>query len=119
MASAASIGFLLTLGRQGVNVGYALALFAGGLVAAPIAAYLVRIVPAKLLGSLVGGFIVLVNVRTLLREFDVVGGPATAAYLAILATWVAAIAWSARSLRLERAADAELDLRDRALTVTG
>jgi uncharacterized membrane protein YfcA len=123
VASAASIGFLITLGRQGVNLGYALALFAGGLVAAPIAAYLVRIVPPKLLGSLVGGFIVLVNVRTLLREFEVVGGPAAAVYLAILAIWVSAIAWSVRALRLERAAEVEadaldLDLRDAALTVT-
>jgi hypothetical protein len=117
VASAASIGFLITLGRQGVNLGYALALFAGGLVAAPIAAYLVRIVPAKLLGSLVGGFIFLINVRTLLREFDVVGGPAAAAYLTILTIWVAAIAWSARSLPLERTDQAELDLRDEALTV--
>jgi hypothetical protein len=124
VASAASIGFLITLGRQGVNLGYALALFAGGLVAAPIAAYLVRVIPPKLLGSLVGGFIVLVNVRTLLREFEVVGGPAAAAYLTILAIWVAAIAWSVRSVRLEEAADAEsddeveLDLRDPVLTVT-
>ena len=109
VASAASIGFLITLGRQGVNLGYAFALFAGGLVAAPIAAYLVRVIPPKLLGSLVGGFIVLVNVRTLLREFEVVGGPATAAYLSILAIWVAAIAWSVRSLRLEQAADAEAE----------
>jgi hypothetical protein len=111
-----------------VNLGYALALFAGGLVAAPIAAYLVRIVPPKMLGSLVGGFIVLVNVRTLLREFDVVGGPAAVIYLAILAIWVSAIAWSVHTLRLERAAEAEVvraeadadaeldvDLRDPAL----
>jgi hypothetical protein len=122
VATAASLGFLLTLGRQGVNLGYALALLAGGLVAAPIAAYLVRIVPPKLLGSLVGGFIILVNVRTLLRELEVVGGGAAATYLTILAVWIVAIAWSVRSLRRERAAEAgalaEIDLRDEALTVS-
>ena len=41
-------------------------LFIGGLIAAPIAAWLVRHIPPRLLGSLVGGIIVLTNVRTLL-----------------------------------------------------
>ena len=43
-------------------------LLAGGLVAAPIAAWLVRHIPPRMLGSLVGGMIVLTNTRTLLSS---------------------------------------------------
>ena len=42
---AASLGFLLALGSAGINAGWVLALLAGGLVAAPIAAWLVRHIP--------------------------------------------------------------------------
>src|SRR5215207_9554667 len=68
VAIAASLGFLLALGTQGVDFTWALALLIGGAVAAPIAAWLVRRVPPRLLGSLVGGMIVLTNTRTLLRS---------------------------------------------------
>jgi uncharacterized protein len=102
VASAASIGFLLTLGSQGINFGYVAALLAGGLVAAPIAAWLVRTVPAQLLGSLVGGFIVLTNARTLLLEAEVTGAGRTGVYLAIVAVWAGAIALSVRRLRADR-----------------
>ena len=65
---AASLGFLLALGSQGINLGWVLALLAGGLIAAPIAAWLVRHIPPRVLGSAVGGIIVITNSRTLLRS---------------------------------------------------
>jgi uncharacterized protein len=102
VATAASIGFLLTLGSQGINFAYAGALLAGGLIAAPIAAWLVRTVPAKLLGSLIGGFIVLTNARTLLGEAGVDGAGRTGVYLAILAVWATAVAVSYRRMRADR-----------------
>src|SRR3954454_22548459 len=68
VAIAASLGFLLALGTQGVNAVWVLGLLAGGLVAAPIAAWLVRHIPPRLLGSLVGGVIVVTNLRTLLTS---------------------------------------------------
>lgn len=105
VAFAASIGFLVGIGNEGVKAGYVLALLAGGLVAAPLAAYLVRRFPPKLLGSLVGGVIVLTNARTLLREFEVTGGPSATVYGVIVAGWAAAVAFSAISLRQARAAD--------------
>ena len=45
-----SLGFLLALGSQGINFGYALALLAGGVLAAPLAAWLVRHMAPRLLG---------------------------------------------------------------------
>lgn len=96
VAVAASLGFLLALGTQGVNPMWAAALLAGGLVAAPIAAWLVRHVPPRVLGSAVGGFIVLTNARTLLHsDWLVVGAPARyASYATIVVVWAAAVAHS-------------------------
>lgn len=99
VAVAASAGFLLGLGTGGFDLGWVLALLAGGLVAAPIAAWLVRKLPPRLLGSLVGGVIVLTNVRTLLLEWDP-SGTVTGWVLAGLAVvWAASVAIAVRSHR--------------------
>jgi hypothetical protein len=97
VAGAASIGFLVSLGRQGVQMPIVLALLAGGLVAAPVAAWLVRVVPAHLLGAGVGGFIVLTNSRTLLAAAGAAGGTRTVVYLAIVAGWALALALAVRA----------------------
>jgi uncharacterized membrane protein YfcA len=105
VALAASLGFLLALGSQGINVGWVLGLLAGGLVAAPLAAWLVRHVPPRLLGSAVGGIIVLTNTRTLLKS-DWVDAPDAvryAVYAAIYLVWAAAVVWSFREYRKDQA----------------
>ena len=51
-------------------------LLIGGVVAAPIAAYLVRHVPGRLLGASVGGIIVVTNARTLINAFEIDGDAA-------------------------------------------
>jgi uncharacterized protein len=106
VAVAASLGFLVGLGSSGVDLSWALALLAGGLVAAPIAAWIVRLVPPRVLGSTVGGFIVLTNTRTLLgTELVSVGSVGTVVVYAVVVTlWVSAVAYSVRALRRERAA---------------
>jgi uncharacterized protein len=118
VALAASVGFLLALGSQGVILSWVLVLLAGGLVAAPIAAWLVRHIPPRLLGSLVGGMILLTNSRTLLASdwVDAPDGVRSAIYAAISLTWAAAVAWSVREYRKDRAsesADAVADAADR------
>jgi uncharacterized membrane protein YfcA len=102
---AASFGFLLALGSQGIDIGWVVALLAGGLIAAPIAAWLVRHVPARVLGSAVGGIIVLTNVRTLLRSDWVAAPTATrfVVYGLIGLVWAGAVAWSLRQHRSEQA----------------
>ncbi|MFC3886222.1 sulfite exporter TauE/SafE family protein [Bacillus songklensis] len=69
IAVSATLGFVLSLGWEQVNWLWVGALMLGGIVAAPIAAWLVRLVPAHLMGVLVGGFIILVNSRTLLNTW--------------------------------------------------
>jgi uncharacterized membrane protein YfcA len=105
VAVASSLGFLLALGSQGISAVWVLGLLAGGLVAAPVAAWLVRIVPPRLLGSLVGGVIVLTNVRTLLHS-DWLTVPDAArwpVYTAIWAVWALAVVHSLREHRREKA----------------
>ncbi len=108
---AASLGFLLALGSADVDLAWVGALLAGGLVAAPVAAWLVRHVPPRVLGSAVGGVIVLTNARTLLRSdwLDASDGTRAVAYTGIALVWVAAVGWSLRAHRTERdALDREL-----------
>lgn len=69
VSAAASLGFIIGLGAGGIDWTFALALLAGGLVAAPLAAYLVKVAPTHLLGIAVGGMILLTNSRTLLKNF--------------------------------------------------
>ncbi|MEU6254198.1 sulfite exporter TauE/SafE family protein [Streptomyces sp. NPDC047043] len=109
VAVAASLGFLFSLGSQGLKWTWVLAFLLGGLVAAPIAAWLVRLVPPRVLGSAVGGIIVVTNVRTLLKSDWIAasGGLSTSVYVFLYALWAAALAYSIRAHRQERAAEAE------------
>jgi len=105
VSAAASFGFLLGLGVAGIDWGIALALLAGGVVAAPLAAYLVRIVPTHLLGVAVGGFILLTNSRTLLTTYEVTAPARLAVYgLLLLVTGVGLHVAAQRSR--QRAAEA-------------
>jgi uncharacterized membrane protein YfcA len=107
VAVAASVGFILGIGSQGVNYGWVVALLIGGVIAAPIAAWLVRHIPARVLGSTVGGFIILINTRSLLRSdwIDASSAASTALYITIMLTWAAAIAYSYKQYRRNRSAD--------------
>ncbi len=102
VASAASLGFVIGLGTEGFLLPIVLALLAGGLIAAPIAAWLVRIVPAQLLGAAVGGVIVLTNARILMRAADLDGTLPVFVYLLLAAGWVAALVLAVRILRRTR-----------------
>ncbi len=84
VSAAASLGFLIGLGAAGINWGFAVALLAGGLIAAPLAAYLVKVAPTHLLGVAVGGMILLTNSRTLLKAADAADPARFAVYGAIV-----------------------------------
>lgn len=60
----ASAGFLIALSFAEINTGWLAALLIGGLIAAPIAAWLVRKLPARALGAAVGGLILVTNTKT-------------------------------------------------------
>jgi uncharacterized membrane protein YfcA len=96
---AASLGFLVGLGAAGISWGFALALLVGGLVAAPLAAYLVRVAPAHLLGVAVGGVILLTNSRTLLKSVEAPDPVRFTVYGLILLVTVAGLAVAVRRVR--------------------
>jgi uncharacterized membrane protein YfcA len=109
VAIAASLGFLFSLGSQGLNWPWVAAFLLGGLIAAPIAAWLVRLVPPRVLGSAVGGVIIVTNVSTLLKS-DWIAAPgalSTPVYVLLYALWAAALAYSIRAYRKDRAAEPE------------
>ena len=97
VAIAASLGFLIGLGSEGIVWSMALALLAGGLVAAPIAAWLVRHLPPRVLGSAAGAAIVIVNVRSLLKAFDAPQWLHAPAFVAAFVVGAAAIGWALRA----------------------
>ncbi len=104
VAVAASIGFIIGIGSEGVNYTWVLALLIGGLIAAPIAAWLVRHIPPRVLGSLVGGVIILTNTRTLLRSdwIDASEAVRYSFYGVIYAVWAVAIVYSVIQYRKNR-----------------
>jgi uncharacterized membrane protein YfcA len=107
VALAASIGFLLTLSFAQIPWGVVGALLVGGVVAAPIAAYVVRILPMRVLGTAVGGVILITNMRTFLGAIGVEGGAIFVIYALIVVVWVAALAHSIMVNRQEKRTMAE------------
>jgi uncharacterized membrane protein YfcA len=100
VALAASVGFLLTLGSQGVAFKYVAALLIGGVAAAPLAAWLVRHVTPSLLGASVGGLILITNMRTMFAVYGVDSSVREPVYAALAAVWITALALVV--LRLKR-----------------
>ena len=119
VALAASLGFLFALGSQGINATWVAGLLIGGVIAAPIAAWLVRHVPPRLLGSAVGGIIVFTNTRSLFNAFEVADAVRWPVYAVIVVSWIAAVVHSWRVYRadtesesVEAAAKLEQERRD-------
>jgi uncharacterized membrane protein YfcA len=106
VAVAASFGFLVGVGAAGVRFDYVVALLLGGLIASPIAAYLVRHLNSRFLGVIVGGFICFTNARILLIAAGVTGDGFLATYLVIIGSWIVAVAIVLRRLRRERGSSA-------------
>jgi len=74
VALSASVGFLLGLGSSAIPWDAVIALIVGGVLAAPLAAWLVTKVPQQMLGLVVGFVIVLLNTRQIAVSFEVPGG---------------------------------------------
>jgi uncharacterized membrane protein YfcA len=105
VAIGGSVGFLLALGTQGIDFGFALALLVGGVIAAPFAAWLVRHMAPRVLGVAAGGLIVVTNSRTILMSLGLTGDLLLVVLGAMLVSWLVLVAWIVRKERaLGRAA---------------
>ena len=105
VAVGGSLGFLTALGGAGVNAGFVLALLAGGIIAAPLAALLVKHLPARVLGVAAGGLILVTNSRTVLESLGASGTVVVGTALALAAVWVTLIVWAVRQERAARRLD--------------
>jgi uncharacterized membrane protein YfcA len=108
VAIGGSLGFLFALGSQGINFGYAAALLVGGVIAAPLAAWLVRHMAARVLGVAAGGLIVLTNSKTIVESIGGSGATVMAVAAVVFVSWVSLVVWAVRQERSVRALDREL-----------
>jgi len=104
VAVASSLGFLLGLGAKQLPWTAILALVVGGTLAAPIAAWLVKNAPQRILGVFVGGLIILLNVRQLLVLFDPPTIFVITGYGIAIALWLAGLIQAFRLLPEDHAA---------------
>lgn len=99
IAVSATLGFLLTLDWSNIHLEWVLALMIGGIIAAPIAAWLVKIIPTNLLGVLIGGIIIITNIRTLLGALDITGVVSIYTYITLGTLWLIAIVSVIRKIK--------------------
>jgi len=106
VAVCASVGFFFALSFAEVPWSVVGALLVGGVIAAPIAAYVVRILPTRILGTAVGGLILVTNVRTFLGAIGLRSDPVIPwlIYAVIVAIWIAALVFAVQIVRQERTA---------------
>lgn len=110
----ASVGFLLGLGTAGIDLGVVLALLGGGVLAAPLAAWLVSRLPGQVLGTAVGGLIVSTNIATVLGAAGAGSAVTVAALVAFAPVWAGLVAVSLhRAGRGRRLARRAAELRRR------
>jgi uncharacterized protein len=102
VALGASVGFLVSLTWKDIPLATVLLLLSGGLVAAPLAAYLVRRLSPRKLGVIVGAAILLTNARTLMTTFGIDGFARSAAYLGIVVAVGTVAAWRLSQARSRR-----------------
>ena len=96
VAVSASAGFIVGLGASAIQWNVLLPLLIGGLIAAPIAAWITHRLPMRIMGVGVGGMIIVTNSVTILRSLQV----PTELLLAVLA--VELLLWAGLLLKVSR-----------------
>jgi len=66
VASASAVSLIAAVGRGGVQIWVVVAMLVGGVIAAPVAAWAIRFIPARPLGIAVAGLLLLTNARELI-----------------------------------------------------
>jgi uncharacterized protein len=95
----ATTGAYLVLVRDQYQLALAGALLVGGVLAAPFAAWLVRFLHPRLLGTLVGAVILVTNTRTLLKVLEPAPSLVVVWWLVVLAAIAVALVIALRSVR--------------------
>lgn len=93
----ATAGFLIFLGHNQFSWLLIASFVIGGVVAAPLAAWLVKTLPSSVLGVLAGGFIILTNSRTLLSSIQISDAVLTFVYTSLISGYLLIVAFSIRN----------------------
>lgn len=110
VTASASVMFFFVLARQeGMNYLIVAGLLVGGVLAAPIAAWLARHMPPRVLGAAAGGMIVLTNAWLLLRTIGASPTVFVAVYLALVVLWISGISAAVRSVLEEKKVRATIE----------
>jgi len=110
VAISASIGFAIGLREEFLdNLPIVAGLAIGGVIAAPFAAWLVTKVSPALLGTAVGGVIVLTNSQKLVKYFGITGAWSTVIYATIIVAWAGLVFYAWRSSKAPEFVPAELE----------
>lgn len=109
VAVGGSLGFLFALGAQGIDFRIAAALLVGGVLAAPLAAWLVKRLPARILAVAAGGLIIVTNSYTLLGTAEPPTPVVVAVMGILLLAWAGLITWAVRQERRASRDLAEVD----------
>lgn len=104
VAVSASVGFLLGLSMAEIPWQIVGALLVGGVIAAPIAAWIVRHLDARILGTAVGGWVILTNAHTFLDTVGLREAVNVPVYAAAIATWIVALYFAISRFARERKA---------------
>src|SRR5215203_3973818 len=110
VALAASLGFLLALSFAQIPWQIVGALLLGGIVSAPLAAFVVRALPARILGTAVAGVISSTNMRTFMGAIGIESATAMLLYALIVVIWLTALVHSIIVNRRERKASMEAEV---------
>lgn len=88
VAVAASAGFIIGLGFAALDWRILIPLMVGGIIAAPIGAWIAHRLPMRVMGVTVGGMIIFTNSLTLMKAFDVPGDVVAPVLIVEGALWI-------------------------------
>lgn len=91
VAVSASIGFIVGLGLAAIRLDVLLPLLIGGVIAAPIAAWITHRLPIRIMGVAVGGMIIFTNSLTLTNAANFPTPAMVAVLVVALVIWVSAL----------------------------
>ncbi|MFK2826752.1 sulfite exporter TauE/SafE family protein [Bacillus sp. B190/17] len=104
VAASATAGFMISLGVGNINWLWAGAIMLGGVIAAPIAAWIVKNLPTKMLAVIVSGMLIFTNVKAILSYTTIDHTIQNTIYGVIIIIWsylTFHVAQQERKLKLE------------------
>ncbi|MBX0356489.1 sulfite exporter TauE/SafE family protein [Halobacillus sp. Nhm2S1] len=93
----ATAGFFISLGHQSFSWLLIASFVIGGVIAAPIATWRVKILPSSILGVLAGGFIIPTNARTLLSSIQASDEILTFVYTSLISGYLLIVIFPLRN----------------------